>query len=78
MHKICKEKLYQIWLGKKPVRISRSEKCCWNKNFFVAWLNSKLDTARERTNELEDGFEEVTECSTEAENGLYDRLREME
>lgn len=42
------------------------------KNVFglktsVGWLNSNLDTAKERTSELEDGFEEITECSTEAE-----------
>lgn len=33
----------------------------------MAWLNSKLDPAKERINELEDGFEDITECSTEVE-----------
>jgi len=33
----------------------------------MSWLNSKLDPDKERINELEDGFEDITECSTETE-----------
>lgn len=32
----------------------------------VAWLNSKLDPDKEGIDELEDGFEDITEYSTEA------------
>lgn len=32
----------------------------------MAWLNSKLDPDKEGIHELEDGFEDITEYSTEA------------
>lgn len=39
----------------------------------VTWVNSKLDIAKERINELEDGFEGITHSAAQRQkNGIYD------